>query len=173
MAVLTAAVMFPAIALSRGPRPVDLMLKNMKGQKQRLRNYRGKVVVLNIWATWCVPCREEMPMLVEAEREYATRGVVFIAASLDDRQTRPKIADFMATFHIDFPVWVGASTMDLDDLKLGQAVPATAFLDRQGRIVARVLGQMSKDELKERLDWLTGDGSGPAPAPLVQNLSGK
>ena len=63
--------------------------------------------------------------------------------------------------------------MDLDDLKLGQAVPATAFLDRQGRIVARVMGQMSRDELKERLEWLTGDRTGPAPKALVHHLTEK
>ena len=152
---------------------MDLPFKDMKGQKVHLRDYRGKVVVLNFWATWCVPCREEMPMFVEMEKEYAPRGVVFIAASLDDRETRPKIPGFMAEFKIGFPVLVGASTMDLDDLKLGQALPATAFLDPEGRIVARILGQARKGDLKERLDWLTGDRKGPAPDPVVQHLAGK
>jgi thiol-disulfide isomerase/thioredoxin len=165
--------MAPAILVAKDPRPVDLLLKDMRGQRVRLRDYRGKVVVLNIWATWCVSCRAEMPMLVEAEKEYAGRGVVFIAASLDDRKTRPQIPEFLTKYHVAFPVWVGASTMDLDDLKLGQVVPATIFLDQEGRIVARVLGQATKDELKERLDWLTGDRSGPAPKALVQNLSDK
>ena len=128
----------------------------MNGKKVRVSDLRGKIVVLNFWATWCVPCRAEMPMLVEAEKEYAPRGVVFVAVSLDDRQTRPKIPDFVGEFKIGFPVWVGGSTMDLEDLKLGQALPATAFLDREGRIAARVLGQVPKNELYERLDWLTG-----------------
>ena len=131
----------------------------------------GGSVVLNFWATWCVPCNAEMPMFAEVEKEYAPRGVVFIAASLDDRTTRPKIPEFIAKFNIGFPVWVGASTMDLDDLKLGQALPATVFLDQEGRIVARVLGQLPKDQLKERLDWLIGDRKGPAPNPLVKNLN--
>src|SRR5438046_723364 len=171
--LLAPALVFSAIAASKNPRPVDLPLKDMKGQKVHLRDYRGKIVVLNFWATWCVPCREEMPMFVEMEKEYAPRGVVFVAASLDDRETRPKIPDFIAKFNIGFPVLTGASTMDLDDLKLGQALPATAFLDKEGRIVARVLGQAQKDDLKERLDWLTGDRSGPAPSPVVQHLTGK
>jgi len=143
----------------------------MSGRKVRLADHRGKIVVLNFWATWCVPCRAEMPMFVEAEKEYAPRGVVFIAASLDDSQTRPKIPDFIADFKIGFPVWVGASTMDLEDLKLGRALPATAFLDREGRIAARVLGQLPKDELYERLDWLTGNRKGPPPNPLVRHVS--
>ena len=111
-------------------------------------------------------------MLVEAEKEYASRGVVFIAASLDDRQTKPKIPEFLEQFKISFPVWLGASTMDLEDLKLGEALPATAFLDREGRIVARVLGQVPKNELYERLDWLTGDRKGKAPNPLVRHADG-
>jgi hypothetical protein len=62
--------------------------------------------------------------------------------------------------------------MDLQDLKLGQGLPATAFIDRDGRIVARVLGPIEKDQLKERLDWMTGDRTAPAPESLVTNASG-
>jgi thiol-disulfide isomerase/thioredoxin len=158
-----------ALVSAFAARPVGLTLKDLKGQRARLQDYRGKVVVLNFWATWCLPCAKEMPTLVEAAREYGPQGVVFVAVSLDDRTTRPKIQDFVEKFQIDFPVWQGASTMDLQDLKLGEAVPATAFIDRDGRIVARVLGQIPKDQLKERLDWLTGDRRGPAPDSMVTN----
>jgi hypothetical protein len=113
-----------------------------------------------------------MPELVAAAKEYADRDVAFVAVSLDDRETRPGIPAFMEQFKINFPVWVGGSTMDLQDLKLGEALPATAFLDRKGRIVARVLGQIAKDELYQRLEWLTGDGKTPAPDPLVRHVSG-
>ena len=170
--VVLALVMAPAIGISKGPRPVDLTLKDTNGQKVRLRDFRGKVVVLNFWATWCGPCHEELRMFAEVEKEYAPRGVVFVAASLDERETRPKIPDFIARFNIGFPVWVGASVLDLEDLKLGQALPATAFLDRDGSIVARVLGPVTRDELKERLGWLT-ERSGQAPNPLIDRLSGK
>ena len=149
---------------------INLPFRDLTGRKVSLRDYRGKPVVLNFWATWCVPCNAEMPMFVEAEKEYAPRGVIFVAASLDDRTTRPKIPDFIEKFKIGFPVWTGASTLDMDDLKLGNALPATAFLDPDGRIVARVLGQVPKEQLKERLDWLLGDRKGPAPDPLVKNL---
>ncbi len=172
ISLLVWAVLFPVIGVSGDSRPVNLPFKDMNGKKVRLSDLRGKPVVLNFWATWCVPCRAEMPVLVEAEKEYTRRGVVFVAVSLDDRETRPKIPDFIGQFKIGFPVWVGGSTMDLDDLKLGEALPATAFLDREGRIVARVLGQVSKNELYERLDWLTESGKGPAPNPLIQHVGG-
>lgn len=165
--VLVATVLFPALAA----RPVNLVFKDLKGQKAALRDYRGKIVVLNFWATWCVPCKEEMPMFVEVEKEYASKGVVFVAASIDDRETKAKIPEFIAQFGIGFPVLQGASTMDLDDLKLGVGVPATAFLDKEGKIVARVLGLVPREQLKERLDWLTGGGG--APNPLVINLAKK
>jgi thiol-disulfide isomerase/thioredoxin len=102
--VLVSAIA-PAIAIAKDPRPVDLMLKDMNGRKVHLRDYRGKPVVLNIWATWCVPCRDEMPMLVELEKEYAARGVTFIAASLDDRQTRQQIPEFLSKYKVGFTVW--------------------------------------------------------------------
>ena len=143
-------------------RPVNLPFKDMNGNKVRVSDLRGKPVLLNFWATWCVPCRAEMPLFVEAEKEYAPRGVVFVAVSLDDRQTRSKIPEFVDEFRITFAVWTGASTMDLDDLKLGPALPATAFLDRQGRIAARVRGQISKSELYDRLDSLLKEEGAPA-----------
>jgi thiol-disulfide isomerase/thioredoxin len=149
--------LFPTTGSSADSRPVNLPFKDMNGNRVRVSDLRGKIVLLNFWATWCVPCREEMPLLVETEKEYAPRGVAFVAVALDDRQTRPRIPDFVSEFKIGFPVWTGASTMDLDDLKLGAALPATAFLDRQGRIAARVLGQISRNELRERLDSLIKD----------------
>ena len=103
----------------------------------RLREYQGKIVVLNFWATWCGPCREEMPRLAEAEKEYGPRGVIFLGASLDDDKTKKNIAGFVRDHEIDFPIWVGASADDLDRLSMGPAVPATAFIDQDGRIVAR------------------------------------
>jgi len=157
--------------VSADSRSVNLPFKDMNGNKVRVSDLRGRIVVLNFWATWCVPCRAEMPLFVDAAKDYVPRGVAFVAVSLDDRQTKPKIPDFLGEFKMEFPVWTGASTMDLDDLKLGPSLPATAFLDRQGRIAARVLGQITRSELHERLEWLIGDQKSAAPDPLVRHAS--
>lgn len=109
-------------------------------------------------------------MLVEAEKAYSSRGVVFIAASLDEVKTKPAIPAFIAKYEVRFPVWLGATANDLDRLQMGPAVPATAFIDAEGRIVARVWGQMREDEMKERLEWLAGPKTGTPPPALVKHL---
>ena len=170
MRVVALAAVASALALCADAPKADLVLRDSNGQKVRLRDLRGKPVVLNFWATWCGPCNAEMPMLVDMEKRYAARGVRFIAASLDDARTKARIPGFLAEHKVGFPVWYGASGDDLDQLKLGGAVPATAFLDAEGHIVARILGQARPEEVRERLDWLTGDASAPAPDPVVKHL---
>ena len=173
--ILTALIL-PLFGASKEPAKTELNLKDMNGQKVRLRDYRGKAVVLNFWATWCGPCKAELPMLVEAAKNYENRGVVFVAVSLDDEKTKQLVPAFVSAHQIGFPVWLGATGDDLAKLGLGEAVPAAAFVDQDGRIIARILGQLRQEDLKERLDWLTGDKTGAPPEALVkhlENLHGK
>lgn len=166
---ITAVGILAVMAAAAADKPADLTLSDLDGKKVRLRDHRGRPVVLNFWATWCVPCRVEMPLLVEAEKQYRGR-VVFIGASLDESKSRQRIPDFMKRFQMDFAVWTGATGDDLAKLGMGEAVPATAFIDAEGRILSRVSGQIRKEELDERLTWLVGDHSGAAPKPMVRHL---
>ena len=152
-------------------KPVDLTLTDFTGNTRvHLRDLRGQIVVLNFWATWCVPCKAELPLLVAAETKYKSRGVTFVAASLDEGKSRSSIPAFLKSFKIGFPVWTGATGDDLAKLGMGEAVPATAFLDAEGHIVARISGQIQEAEIEERLDWLLRGQAGPAPKALVRHL---
>jgi thiol-disulfide isomerase/thioredoxin len=172
---LIAGLFVSTLPMTAGPKntakPSDMSLTDLNGARVRLRDYRGSIVVLNFWATWCRPCNEEMPMLVAAEKEYRDRGVVFIAISLDEPATVGSIPRFLSKYGVRFPVWTGATGDDLARLRLGEAVPATAFVDRDGVITGRVSGQLRNDELTERLEWLLGDRSAPAPAAFVDHVS--
>jgi len=117
--------------------PVDLTLTGLDGKKVHLHDFAGKPIVVNMWATWCLPCREEMPMMVEAEKVWGPKGVVFIGASLDDSKTKKNIPAFVKQYQITFPVWSGATPDDLDKLKLGEAVPDTVFMDGDHVIFSR------------------------------------
>jgi thiol-disulfide isomerase/thioredoxin len=156
-----------AFAAGQAPR-AQLNLRSVDGQHVRLSDYRGKVVVLNFWATWCAPCAAEIPMLVQAEKYYNPKGVVFIAASVDDRKSKKSVPNFVNRYNVGFPVWLDATTGDLLRLGMGVAVPATAFLDQEGRIVTRIEGQMREEDLRERLDWLLGDRIRPAPPAALR-----
>lgn len=150
--------------------PVKLTLTGLHGENISLRSLRGKVVVLNFWATWCVPCNAEMPLLVAAARQYARKNVVFLGASLDEASTQAKIPAFLEKYGVLYPVGTGATADDLQRLHMGVAVPATAFLDEDGQIRARILGQMRPEEIQQRVDWLLRNETPPVPLALVQHL---
>ena len=180
IASLNAACFLPAlvaggvVALAAGPGPrADLSLKSMDGQRVRLTDYRGKVVVLNFWATWCVPCAAELPMLVKAEKDYRSKGVAFIAVSADDGKTRKNVGEFVSKHNIDLSIWLDATSDDMMRLGMGTAVPATAFLDQEGHVAFRVQGEMHEEELKERLDWLLNSRNGPAPVRMRKSSPGE
>jgi len=156
------------VASQTAPVP-DLSFKNRTGGTESLSSYRGKIVVLNFWATWCLPCREELPMLDKLALKFPTDKVVFFAVSLDTAETQPKIDRFLEKKRIALPIWLGASTQSLKQLNLGEVIPVTVILDRDGQIVMRILGEASRKDIASRLDWLLGDRAAKAPKPILKN----
>ena len=148
----------------------SLTLKDLSGREQSLGAQAGKIVVLNFWATWCVPCREEMPLLVFLQNRYATRGFQVIGASVDEESSRDAIPEFSRRLKLNFPVWLGATIEDMQRLGLGDALPTTAFIDRDGQIIGRIIGVVNKVDLVNRIEWLLGDRQASAPPPLINTV---
>ena len=158
------AMLACALSATAGDAAPSLELSDLQGAKHALADYRGKPVVLNFWATWCVPCAAEMPLLSEMQNRYKDK-VLFIAASVDDEDVKPEIAAFIKKHKGDaLTVMTGASLDSLNDFGLAPAMPGTVFIDAQGNIVDRVSGALKRPDLEQRLRKLTGE-PGPAPAP--------
>ena len=147
-----------------------LELKDSAGQVQKLDSYRGKVVVLNFWATWCGPCATEMSRFVDTYRRYSDRGLVILAASLDPEETKKNIPKFIERHHMEFPVLLDATVDQLKEFGMGEGVPGTVFIDAQGKIVARILGEAKKGDIFARVDWLLGDQKGKPPKPVLGKM---
>jgi peroxiredoxin len=152
MRILIVGLLFLASAF--GQSSPELSLKDATGKTYNLSDYRGKIVVLNFWATWCVPCKEEMPLFTEAHKRYSQRGLVILAASLDDDRTRKYVAKFVHAFKMEFPVLVDATTTTMQQMGLGDSVPSTVFIDEKGNLAGKIVGQADKKDLQGRIEKL-------------------
>jgi thiol-disulfide isomerase/thioredoxin len=145
-----------------------MKFKDLTGHTERLRSLRGKIAVVNFWATWCAPCRAELPMLSRLNAEYASRGVEFVEISVDSRKDWSKIAPFVKQQHLEMPVWVGADLGTLSRLGFGNVVPATLVLDEKGDMIGRIEGEARPGDVQVYLDWLLGGRRGQAPRKMIK-----
>lgn len=156
------------VASGSAKRVPNLDLKDLHGNTQKLASLRGQIVVLNFWATWCGPCQEELPRLSKLAQSYVGKNVRFIAVSIDVAKDRGKIEPALEKASVTFDTWVGASTDTLGSFGLGEIVPGTAILDDRGEIIARIMGEARDEDVRNAVDWLLNNRSGPAPAALTK-----
>ena len=167
--MLRALTLLILVAVS-STREVSLSAKDLDGNATSLDQYRGKIVVLNFWATWCLPCKDEMKLFTAAHNQYADKGLTVIAASLDDAKDRKEVDKFIKKQKMTMPVWLGITPEESEKVTGSPGLPVTIFLDRDGHQVARVVGQIREKELQERIAWLLSDRSGAAPAADVDHF---
>lgn len=142
----------------RGPAQANallaLSLPDSDGTPQSLQQWHGKVLVVNFWATWCVPCREEMPEFVRVQTELGPRGVQFVGIAIDQRD---KVVQFAKELELNYPTLIGSySAMDAAK-PLGNelaALPFTVILDRDGHVAHTQLGPFKSAQLRSILSNL-------------------
>lgn len=139
--------------------PLDLLNKpapqfarpDLNGRQIELKSYRGKVVLLNFWATWCAPCQVELPRFEAWQKKYGAQGLQVVAVSMDDADAPVKKT--VRRLHLGFPVLMG-------DAKLGDSygdvlgLPITFLIDRNGLVVAKIKGETDLDKLESRVKAL-------------------
>ena len=174
--ILTLAAVFALLLTAAAEaKPVpNLGFKDLAGAKKSFADLRGSIVVVNFWATWCGPCRDELPLLTGLNAQYSAKKVKFIEISEDEngdsKAGRVKIDEFMKVHGPRLEVWTGADTDTLSRLGLGIELPATIVLDENGDVICRLLGEARETDLRTALDWLLNGRTGPAPAAMVKHL---
>ena len=150
--------------LTVGKEAPDFNLPNLEDKPVKLSDYRGKVVFLNFWATWCKPCREEMPSMEVLYKNFEKDGLVILAVSIDRVTTKKDIPPFVKGLSLTFPVLVDSWGQTDKRYKL-MGVPETYIIDRQGILREKVIGPRDwtvLDNLKVVTDLLKNGSKGPA-----------
>jgi peroxiredoxin len=132
----------------------DFTLKTLDGKTLKLSDLRGKAVVLNFWATWCPPCKVELPWFVDLQKQYASQGLQIVGISEDDGG-KEKVAAFVKEMGVNYTIAVDDSSVsekygDVEDL------PTTFYIDRNGKIVEFAMGLVDRNEIEAKMKTALG-----------------
>ena len=136
-----------------GPKPgtaaPDFALQSLDGKTVHLSDFRGKAVLLNFWATWCEPCKLEMPWFAELQNQYGPQGLAVVGVAMDDAGP-DKIAKFAKDVGVNYPVLLGKESVG-DAYGGLEYLPTSFYIDRDGKVVQRVFGLRSRSDIE---DWV-------------------
>jgi thiol-disulfide isomerase/thioredoxin len=166
IAAIVAAMLFAGVRMARqnrasapgrgqlmGNLAPDFDLQTLDGKSLKLSDLRGKAVLLNFWATYCGPCKIEMPWFVELQKEYGPQGFQILGVAMDDAGTED-IAKFAKELGVNYPILIGKDSV-ADSYGGVSVLPTTFFVDRDGKLIAREFGLRSRsdfvDDIKKAL----------------------
>jgi len=158
VAVVAAAMLYFGFHMARrsapppvtksGPAP-DFTLQSLDGSSIRLSDLKGKAVLLNFWATWCSPCKIEMPWFIELQKQYGAQGLQILGVAMDD-SSKEDIAKFAKEMGVNYPVLLGKEAVG-DAYGGVPALPETFFIGRDGKIVDKIIGLKGKAEIEDSI----------------------
>lgn len=139
----------PIISAGQTGKAPALELKDLRGRTLRLSDYKGKVVLVNFWATWCPPCRAEMPDLIKMQREYRSKGLRVIGVTYPPEETK-EVRQFIRKLGVNYPVALGTKeTKTLFDET--ETLPLTVVIDRQGNVREIIEGILLPEEFEQKI----------------------
>ncbi len=143
----------PACPVKAKPANLEFTLKDMNGRDVKLSDYRGKVVLLNFWATWCGPCLAEIPAFVELQEKYRKQGLEVVGVSVSD--AREQLPPFAKEYRINYPLLVGQDHDDLmDAYGAAVAIPVSVLIGRNGTICDRHMGIVDLEQIEREIKAL-------------------
>jgi thiol-disulfide isomerase/thioredoxin len=144
---------YEACDAGSGPAKLNFTLKDVDGAKVKLTDLKGKVIALNFWATWCVPCKAEIPEFVELQSRYGDRGLQFVGLSVDD--PLGKLKPYVAEMKINYPVLQGRGHDEvLDAFSPINSLPVTILIRRDGTVCRKHVGPVAADVLEREIESL-------------------
>src|SRR5712692_10183221 len=132
----------------------DFTLTSLDGRSVRLSHLRGKVVVLNFWATWCAPCKVETPWLVEFYQRYQSAGLEIVGVSMDDGGP-DRVAEFINARHVNYPILMGSRAV-AEAYGGVRFLPQTFFVGRDGRIIEQTFGIRQRSDFEQEIRQALG-----------------
>ena len=158
------------IALKDRHAVADLAMPQLNGSSWRLSDHRGEVVLINYWASWCGPCREETPGLIDLARDYRYKGLSIVGVSMD-MGGKPAVESFISEFHMPYPVLV--PDLASPSAPAVDALPTTVLVDRNGRAAKSYVGAVKESVFRADVDQLLAEqpapSSGIAPVSSIGN----
>ena len=127
----------------------DFSLESLDGKTTRLSDFRGKAVLLNFWATWCGPCKIEMPWFVDFQKQYGTQGLQIVGVAMDDA-SKEDIGKFAKDMGVNYPILIGKEAVG-DQYGGVPALPETFLIARDGKIVDKIIGLRGKAEIEDAI----------------------
>jgi len=127
----------------------EFALRDINGSSVRLRDYRGKVVLVNFWATWCPPCRAEMPDLVRLQRDYARQGLRIIGITYPP-ETKTRVRRFVRSMKVNYPIVLGTRQIKAR-FSSEETLPLTVVIDRDGKVKDIISGILLREEFEEKI----------------------
>ena len=140
----------------KGQLAPDFTLQSLDGKAVRLSDFRGKAVLLNFWATWCQPCKIEMPWFVDMQKQYGPQGLQVLGVAMDDASP-DDIGKFAKTMGVNYPVLIGQESVG-DAYGGVQFLPATFYIARDGKVIDKVFGLKGRGEIEEIIKKALAEG---------------
>ena len=148
-----------ATATAAGHQAPDFVLTDLQGHTFKLSDLRGKAVVLNFWATWCPPCKQEIPWFVEFQKRYGPQGLQIVGVNMDDGGQQD-VEKFASENSVNYPILLGQEKV-AEEYGGIDYLPTTFYIDRNGVVIDRVFGQPGRDEIEQNIRRAIASSTAP------------